>query len=118
MLDMMIIKWPNILIALSFIAAAMVDIVTHQALLDYVRMHRIPLPKVAMWLGIGIKLVCAFGLLFYATVHFAAIGLILFIAAATIIFKNFWARPKEERAVCFAEFLTMIAVIGGISGLV
>lgn len=117
-MEMIIFEWPNWIISLSFMAAVVIDILTHQGLESALRAHHVPMPKLAMIFGIFVKFFSALGLLFYPTVKIAAIALMLFVGVATLIFKSFWTRPKGERAICLAEFLGMTALIGGICALI
>lgn len=97
--------------------AAFIDIYSHDKLLLLIKSHHVPFPFAAMVGGITLKLVAGLGLMFYPTVKIAALALILFTFIATIIFKNFWARPQGEKLLAFLDFSTMFALMGGLLGL-
>jgi len=109
---------PNILIAQLFILASLMDIKEHVLLLQMIKDKKIPFPEIAMWGGIALKIIAGFGLLYIPTVEISAYALIIFTAIATVIFDAFWKKPEAERPLCFVQFCTMFAVIGGLFGLV
>lgn len=47
----------------------------------------------------------------------AALGLVVFTIAATIMLVNFWDKAEPERSALFGVFMSNIAIVGGLLGL-
>lgn len=77
--------------------------------------HRgVPLPRLALGLSTAWQIVLGALLMAGVWVPWAALGLIGFTVVASLLLLNFWALQGPERAGALNQFLTNIAVIGGL----
>ena len=73
----------------------------------------VPLPLVSAWIGTGIEIAGAIGIVLGFRTRIAALALILFTALATILFHNYWAFPAEARDGQFIHFFKNVGLVGG-----
>ena len=74
----------------------------------------LPLPRLALSLSTAWQIVLGALLMAGVWVPWAALGLIGFTIIASLPMLNFWALQGPERAGAHNQFLTNIAVIGGL----
>jgi putative oxidoreductase len=74
----------------------------------------VPLPRLALGLSTAWQIVLGALLMAGLWVLWAALGLIVFTVIASLLLLNFWSMDGEARAGAQNQFLTNIAVIGGL----
>ena len=74
----------------------------------------VPLPRLALGLSTAWQIVLGVLLMAGLWVPWAALGLIVFTVIASLLLLNFWAMEGHARAEAQNQFLTNIAVIGGL----
>lgn len=74
----------------------------------------VPLPRLALGLATAFQIMLGAALMAGLCVRWAAIGLIGFTIVASLLLLNFWAMEGQARAGASNQFLTNIAVIGGL----
>ena len=74
----------------------------------------VPLPRLALALSTAWQIVLGVLLMAGLWVPWAALGLIVFTVVASLLLLNFWTMQGPERAGAQNQFLTNIAVIGGL----
>src|SRR5882757_777510 len=65
--------------------------------------------------AVALELGCGVALLLGLYARYAAIALILFTIAATIMFHNFWASPEAQVTMQTINFLKNVGLIGALS---
>ena len=80
----------------------------------HVAQRGVPLPRLALGLATTFQIVLGVLLMAGLWVPWAALGLIGFTIAASVLMLNFWAMQGPARAGALNQFLTNIAVIGGL----
>jgi putative oxidoreductase len=80
----------------------------------HVAQRGVPLPRLALGLATGFQAIAGALLMAGLWVPWAAIGLIGFTIVASLLLLNFWTMQGPERAGAQNQFLTNIAVIGGL----
>lgn len=65
--------------------------------------------------AIAVELGCAVALVLGLFTRWAALALILFTAAATLMFHNFWAVPEAAVQAQTVQFLKNLGLIGGLA---
>lgn len=71
----------------------------------------VPMPRQALYVASVFQLVCGAGLMLGVLIVPAALGLILFTIAASVVMANFWDMPREALQNVWAS---NIAIIGGL----
>ncbi|KAB2942270.1 MAG: DoxX family protein [Hyphomicrobium sp.] len=75
----------------------------------------VPMPRQALYVASVFQLVCGAGLMLGVLIVPAALGLILFTIAASVVMANFWDMPPgEEREALQNVWASNIAIIGGL----
>ncbi len=74
----------------------------------------VPLPRLALGLSTAWQIVLGVLLMAGLWVTWAALGLIVFTAIASWLLLNFWSMEGHARDGVMNEFLTNVAVIGGL----
>jgi putative oxidoreductase len=74
----------------------------------------VPLPRLALGLSTTWQIVLGALLMAGLWVPWAALGLIAFTVIASLLLLNFWSLQGPERAGAMNQFLTNVAVIGGL----
>lgn len=72
----------------------------------------VPLPRIALAIGLALEIGCGALLAIGLWRAFAAAGLILFVILATLIFHNFWAYEDAEKTPHVNAFIVNTALIG------
>jgi len=107
----------RILIALLFVPAGITKITGFGDTVGYISSVGLPLPQAGAVLAIVIELGLGLALLVGFKARYAALGLAVFTAAASLFFHNFWAVPDPQMA--FMQqllFFKNVAVVGGLLG--
>jgi putative oxidoreductase len=74
----------------------------------------VPLPNLTLLAGTVFQIAAGACLMLGVLVVPAAIGLVLFTLAASVMLLNFWDMQGEAREVAKSAFLANIAIIGGL----
>jgi putative oxidoreductase len=74
----------------------------------------VPFPRAALLVGTGFQIVAGLSLAYGLYVAWAALGLILFTAVASVMLVNFWDKQGEERIALTNAFQTNVGLIGGL----
>ncbi len=81
---------------------------------EMLRARGIPFPRAALLAGTIFQIVAGVTLMLGSLVTPAALGLILFTFAASVVALNFWDKEGEERTVAINGWLSNLAIVGGL----
>lgn len=73
-----------------------------------------PFPRVVLFVGSAFAVVAGAMLIVGFAVTYAALGLVLFTLAASILLLNFWSLQGAERIAAVTNWQSNIAIIGGL----
>lgn len=104
----------RVLLGSLFVIGGLHHLPTFGALSGQLAQRGVPLPRLA--LGLSTAWQIAFGALLMAGlwVPWAAAGLIVFTVIASLLLLNFWSMEGHARDGAMNQFLTNVAVIGGL----
>ena len=104
----------RILIALLFIPAGFGKISGFAGTVGYATSVGMPMPTVAVAVGLLIELLGGLALLFGFGARIAALALAVFTLAASFFFHNYWALPADQQMMQQLLFFKNVAVTGGL----
>ena len=104
----------RILIALLFIPAGFGKISGFAGTVGYATSVGMPMPTVAVAVGLLIELLGGLALLFGFGTRIAALALAVFTLAASFFFHAYWALPADQQMMQQLLFFKNIAVTGGL----
>ncbi|NDC55153.1 MAG: DoxX family protein [Planctomycetia bacterium] len=110
----------RLMLAAIFLASAIGNKILHfKATADYMQQEGVPLPTLALVGAIGLLLLGGLSLVLGAWTRIGAFFLIVFLAAATYYFHDFWtvADPGQRQAQTI-QFMKNMAIGGGLLSLV
>ena len=110
----------RLMIAAIFLASAIGNkIPQFKATADYMATEGVPSPKLALFGAIGLLLLGGLSVVLGAWTRFGAIFLIVFLAAATYYFHDFWKfADPVQRQLQTIQFMKNMAIGGGLLALV
>lgn len=121
----MLNQWKNpldllgrVLIALLFVPAGLQKISGFAGTVGYAASVGMPMPQVAVAVGLVIEIVGGLAILLGWQTRWAALILGFFTLVASFFFHNFWAVPAEAAMMQQLLFWKNIAVVGGLLGYV
>ena len=106
----------RILIALLFIPAGFGKISGFAGTVGYATSVGMPMPTVAVAVGLLIELLGGLALLFGFGTRIAALALAVFTLAASFFFHAYWALPADQQMMQQLLFTKNLAVVGGLLG--
>lgn len=119
----MLNQWKNpldllgrVLIALLFVPAGLQKISGFAGTVGYAASVGMPMPQVAVAVGLVIEIVGGLAILLGWQTRWAALILGFFTLVASFFFHNFWAVPAEAAMMQQLLFWKNIAVVGGLLG--
>lgn len=119
----MLNQWKNpldllgrVLIALLFVPAGLQKISGFAGTVGYAASVGMPMPQVAVAVGLVIEIVGGLAILLGWQTRWAALILGFFTLVASFFFHNFWAVPAEAAMMQQLMFWKNIAVVGGLLG--
>lgn len=104
----------RLLLALLFLPAGIGKITGFAGTAGYIASKGLPMPELGAALAIlvevggGLALIAGFG------TRFAALALVVFTLAASLVFHNFWALPADQVMMQQLMFFKNMAIIGGL----
>lgn len=104
----------RILIALLFIPAGFGKISGFAGTVGYATSVGMPMPTVAVAVGLLIELLGGLALLFGFGTRIAALALAVFTLAASFFFHAYWALPADQQMMQQLLFFKNVAVMGGL----
>lgn len=104
----------RILIALLFIPAGFGKISGFAGTVGYATSVGMPMPTVAVAVGLLIELLGGLALLFGFGARIAALALAVFTLAASFFFHAYWALPADQQMMQQLLFFRNVAVTGGL----
>ena len=104
----------RILIALLFIPAGFGKISGFAGTVGYATSVGMPMPTVAVAVGLLIELLGGLALLFGFGTRIAALALAVFTLAASFFFHAYWALPADQQMMQQLMFFKNVAVTGGL----
>ncbi|WP_287804806.1 DoxX family protein [Diaphorobacter sp.] len=104
----------RILIALLFIPAGFGKISGFAGTVGYATSVGMPMPTVAVAVGLLIELLGGLALLFGFGTRIAALALAVFTLAASFFFHAYWALPVDQQMMQQLLFFKNVAVTGGL----
>lgn len=104
----------RILIALLFIPAGFGKISGFAGTVGYATSVGMPMPTVAVAVGLLIELLGGLALLFGFGTRIAAMALAVFTLAASFFFHAYWALPADQQMMQQLLFFKNVAVTGGL----
>lgn len=119
----MLNQWKNpldllgrVLIALLFVPAGLQKISGFAGTVGYAASVGMPMPQVAVAVGLVIEIVGGLAILLGWQTRWAALILGFFTLVASFFFHNFWAVPADAAMMQQLLFWKNIAVVGGLLG--
>ena len=106
----------RVLIALLFLPAGIQKITGFAGTVGYAAGAGMPMPQVAVAIGLVIEIVGGLAILLGWQTRWAALILGFFTLVASFFFHNFWGVPAEAAGVQQLLFWKNIAVVGGLLG--
>jgi putative oxidoreductase len=104
----------RILLGSLFVIGGLHHLPIFGPLSDRLAQRGVPLPRLALGLSTAWQIVLGALLMAGLWVPWAALGLIAFTCVASWLLLNFWSMEGEARAGAQNQFLTNVAVIGGL----
>ena len=104
----------RILIALLFIPAGFGKISGFAGTVGYATSVGMPMPTLAVAVGLLIELLGGLALLFGFGTRIAALALAVFTLAASFFFHAYWALPADQQMMQQLLFFKNVAVTGGL----
>lgn len=104
----------RIFIALLFIPAGFGKISGFAGTVGYATSVGMPMPTVAVAVGLLIELLGGLALLFGFGTRIAALALAVFTLAASFFFHAYWALPADQQMMQQLLFFKNVAVTGGL----
>lgn len=104
----------RILIALLFIPAGFGKISGFAGTVGYATSVGMPMPTVAVAVGLLIELLGGLALLFGFGTRIAALALAVFTLSASFFFHAYWALPADQQMMQQLLFFKNVAVTGGL----
>ena len=102
------------IIGLVFIISVINDYIGRNEFTLRLSAKNIPYLQYVIPGSMGVKVICGLALIFNILAPIGAFLLAVLTLAMTVLLHNFWAFQDEERKVQYAQFLTQIAVVGGL----
>ena len=106
------------IVGIVFVIAAIFDIMDRQALHDLMTRKNVPYTEYLLAGAIGLKIICGLALIFDVFAPLAAFLLAAFTLIANIIFHSFWKLRGADFKREFLQFMTYMAIIGGLIAMV
>jgi len=103
----------RILMGLPFIVAGIRNFRNLDRLVGLMESRKVPSARIATIIGVAVQLVSAVLIVIGVLVPWAALGLAIFLAAATLIVHPYWTFPKEERFPHINACIVNTALVGG-----
>lgn len=103
----------RILMGLPFVVAAIRNFRNLDRLVGLMEGRKVPNARIVTIIGVAVQLVSAALIVIGVLVPWAALGLAVFLAAATLIVHPYWAFPKEERFPHINACIVNTALVGG-----
>jgi putative oxidoreductase len=104
----------RILLGSLFVIGGLHHLTIFGALSGQLAQRGVPLPRLALALSTAWQIVLGVLLMAGLWVPWAAWGLIVFTVVASLLLLNYWSMEGEARAGAQNQFLTNVAVIGGL----
>ena len=104
----------RILLGSLFVIGGLHHLPIFGALSGQLAQRGVPLPRLALGLSTAWQIVLGVLLMAGLWVPWAALGLIAFTVIASLLLLNFWAMEGHARAEAQNQFLTNVAVVGGL----
>jgi putative oxidoreductase len=102
------------LLGCLFVAGGLRHVTIFDAIAKDMAKRGVPLPRLALAAGTAFQIVAGTLLILGIFVVPAALGLIVFTIAATVMMLNFWNMEGETRVWCVNNWLSNIGIIGGL----
>lgn len=106
----------RVLIALLFVPAGFQKLTGFAGTVGYAASMGMPMPQVAVAIGLVIEIVAGLAILLGWHTRWAALILALFTLVASFFFHAFWSVPAEAAMVQQLLFWKNVAVVGGLLG--
>ena len=103
----------RILMGLPFIVAGIRNFRNLGRLVGLMESRKVPSARIATIIGVAVQLVSAVLIAIGVLVPWAALGLAIFLAAATLIVHPYWTFPPEERFPHINACIVNTALVGG-----
>lgn len=110
----LIVPAGRILLGGMFVVAGLRHLMIVPVLTMAVEARGVPFPRAVLLAGTGFQIAAGVALVLGFLVTWAALGLVLFTIAASLMLVNFWDKEGEERIALVNAFQTNIGLIGGL----
>lgn len=110
----LIVPAGRILLGGMFVVAGLRHLMIVPVLTMAVEARGVPFPRAVLLAGTGFQIAAGVALVLGFLVTWAALGLVLFTIAASLMLVNFWDKEGEERIALANAFQTNIGLIGGL----
>ena len=109
----------RLMIAVVFLSAVINKVTQFSSTAAYMASEGVPNPKFALFGAIGLLLIGCLSVLLGAWTRIGAIALLVFLAAATFYFHDFWRfADAGQRQLQTIQFMKNLAIGGGLLSLV
>jgi len=102
------------LLGCLFVAGGLRHLTIFAAIAKDMERRRVPFPRFALAAGTALQITAGTLLILGMFVVPAALGLILFTIAATVMMLNFWNMAGETRGWAVNNWLSNIGIVGGL----
>ncbi|MGI9178185.1 MAG: DoxX family protein [Pirellulales bacterium] len=108
----------RLMIAVVFVSAVINKVTQFSSTAAYMASEGVPNPKFALFGAIGLLLIGSLALILGAWTRIGAVFLVVFLAAATFYFHDFWRfADAGQRQLQTIQFMKNMAIIGGLLSL-
>lgn len=104
----------RVLLGALFVVGGVHHVPAFASLAGMLEQRGVPWPRLALGLATVFQTVLGALLIAGVWVAWAALGLIAFTIVASLLLLNFWSMQGEARVNAMNQFLTNVAVIGGL----
>lgn len=104
----------RVLLGFLFVAGAISHVIMFAAIADVMKRMGVHFPQLTLAAGTAFQIVAGVLLMVGLFVVPAALGLIVFTIAASIMMLPFWNMAGEPRLVAFNNWLSNIGIVGGL----
>jgi putative oxidoreductase len=103
----------RILLAAIFVQSGFSKLMALDAFIGNLANQGVPMPEIVGTAGAAVEFLGGLAILLGAWTRLAAVALIAFTVAATLIAHQYWASPPEAVRMQRTQFMKNVAIIGG-----
>lgn len=104
----------RVLLGILFLLSGINKLMGPGGTAGFIASKGLPMADVLVWIVIAVEIVGGLMLITGYKSWLAALGLVVFTLAATVIFHNFWALEGQAKTIQQILFMKNLAIIGGL----